>query len=147
LYFYIPKFSPTMKENIPEKLLLDLINIEKKNYEQAIKENGRFEEVKSLYLKVKKLEQGAQTLTASKDSDDYYLTNEINYRKLKQNFISKSEKYNAALNRLSLEDIMDITQFNELASLRQQTVLASANLSNFILESVKRIHLKSKIVY
>jgi hypothetical protein len=136
-----------MNENSPKKLLKDLIDAEKNNYAEAIKKNQQLEQVKNLFLKIKKLEKEAAELSGGLPAVNeikYSVNEEINFQQLKQNFINKTQEYIAALENLTLEDLFDPNIYSKVASLRYQSVLQAANLREITMQIVIKNNSSSK---
>lgn len=75
--------------------LNSLIQMEKEIYAKAIKNNRGFEDVKLLYLKIKKLEQEADEMTQQilpEENIIYSAADEIRFLKMKEDLVHKNQR-------------------------------------------------------
>ena len=127
-----------MENSIELRALENLIQHEKGIYTEAIKNNQQFENVKNLYLKIKKLEKEADQLMQQQLPEKIIncsAVDEINFLKIKRDFISQTQAYIAAVENLSLQDLLDPGIYSKVSSLHYQSVLAATKMSEVILKS------------
>jgi hypothetical protein len=130
-----------VKKMNKQQLLKDLINAEKHKYTEAIKNNHKLEDVKNLYLKIKKLEKEADELmqqSASVETGDFSITEELHFLQVKQNFINKEKEYIAVLENVTLKELLNLEIYHRLSSLRYHSVIEASALSELMLQTITK---------
>lgn len=105
--------------------LNSLIQIEKEIYAKAIKNNRGFEDVKLLYLKIKKLEQEADEMmqqTLPEENITHSAADEMRFLKMKEDLVHKTKEYLAAIQDLSLDELLNPITFSKVTSLRYYSI-------------------------